>query len=57
MTSSRVQTTDRADSAPPPSRVLPRLVVELVIGLGIAVLLVIVAWASSNAIRFVYGGY
>ena len=31
--------------------------VELIIGLGLATLLVIVGWASSNAIRFVYGGY
>jgi len=53
---SRQQTTDRAD-ATPPSRLLPRLLVELIIGLGVAVLLVCVAWASSNAIRFVYGGY
>ena len=45
------------DSAAPRSGLLPQLAVELVIGLGFAVLLVIVAWASSNAIRFVYGGY
>ena len=45
------------DGAAPPSRLLPRLAVELVIGLGFAVILVVVAWASSNAIRFVYGGY
>lgn len=47
----------RVDPPPPPSRLLTRLAVELAIGLGLAVLLVIVAWASSNAIRFVYGGY
>lgn len=41
----------------PPSGLPVRLAIELVIGLGFAVLLVIVAWASSNAIRFVYGGY
>lgn len=45
------------DSPTRSSRLLPQLAVELVIGLGVAVLLVIVAWASSNAIRFVYGGY
>ena len=31
--------------------------VELAMGLGFAAVLIIVAWASSNAIRFVYGGY
>jgi len=40
-----------------PSRWLPQLLVELVIGLAVAGLLVLVAWASSNAISFVYGGY
>ncbi|WP_157551286.1 hypothetical protein [Nocardioides jensenii] len=34
-----------------------RLGVELLIGLGLAAILVLVAWASSDAIRFVYGGY
>lgn len=34
-----------------------RLLVELALGLGFALVLIIVAWASSNAIRFVYGGY
>lgn len=34
-----------------------RLLVETVIGLGLAGILVMVAWASSTAIRFVYGGY
>lgn len=34
-----------------------RFAVELLIGLAIAVLLIVVGWASSNAIRFVYGGY
>lgn len=32
-------------------------VVELVIGLGLTGVLILVAWASSAAIRFVYGGY
>jgi hypothetical protein len=40
-----------------PSRWLLQLLVELVIGLALAGLLVIVGWASSNAIPFVYGGY
>ncbi|KRF44865.1 hypothetical protein ASH01_12975 [Terrabacter sp. Soil811] len=39
------------------TRLASRLAVELAIGLGIAAVLVVVAWASSNAIRFVYGGY
>jgi len=30
---------------------------EMTIGVIIAMLLVLVGWASSNAIRFVYGGY
>lgn len=34
-----------------------RLAVELAIGLGLAAVLLLVAWASSSAIRFVYGGY
>jgi hypothetical protein len=34
-----------------------RLVLEAVIGLGLAGILILVAWASSTAIRFVYGGY
>jgi hypothetical protein len=34
-----------------------QLLVELAIGLALAGLLVIVGWASSNAIPFVYGGY
>jgi hypothetical protein len=40
-----------------PARLAARLAVELVIGVGLAAVLVLVAWASSNAIRFVYGGY
>lgn len=50
-------TQPRTGDAVTRSRLLPQLAVELVIGLGFAVLLVIVAWASSSAIRFVYGGY
>jgi hypothetical protein len=34
-----------------------QLVIEMVLGLVVAVLLMMVGWASSNAIRFVYGGY
>lgn len=34
-----------------------QLLFEVVLGLLVAVLLVLVGWASSNAIRFVYGGY
>lgn len=34
-----------------------RLAVELLIGLAIAAVLLLVAWASSNTIKFVYGGY
>jgi hypothetical protein len=34
-----------------------RLAIELVIGLSLAAVLMLVAWASSSAIRFVYGGY
>lgn len=39
------------------AKLAARFAVELLIGLAIAVLLIVVAWASSNAIRFVYGGY
>lgn len=45
------------DSTPVRRRIVPQLGVELAIGFGVAALLVIVGWASSNAIRFVYGGY
>jgi hypothetical protein len=38
-------------------RLLPQLGTELVIATVIAILLVAVGWASSDAIRFVYGGY
>ena len=37
--------------------VVAQLAIEVGIGLGVAALIVVVAWASSNAIRFVYGGY
>jgi len=48
---------DRSEKHPDRSRLAPQLGVELMIGLALATLLVIVGWASSNAIRFVYGGY
>jgi hypothetical protein len=51
------QTPRRDDGSASPQRLLPQLAVELVIGMGVALLLVLVGWASSNAIRFVYGGY
>lgn len=39
-------------------RALPaRLAVELVLGLALAAVILLVAWSSSNAIHFVYGGY
>ena len=38
-------------------QVVAQLAIEVGIGLGVAALIVVVAWASSNAIRFVYGGY
>ena len=47
----------QADGSGSPTRWPVRLVVELAMGLGFAVVLIVVAWASSNAIRFVYGGY
>ena len=34
-----------------------RLAVELVIGIVLASVLLLAAWASSGAISFVYGGY
>jgi hypothetical protein len=34
-----------------------RLAVELALGLGLAAIIMLVAWTSSSAIRFVYGGY
>jgi hypothetical protein len=49
--------TRQEDRGGAPSRLPVQLAVELFLGLGFAVILVIVAWASSNAIRFVYGGY
>lgn len=48
----------RQADGPGPTTTWPvRLLVELTLGLGFALVLIIVAWASSNAIRFVYGGY
>lgn len=38
-------------------RFVTQLAVELGLGLCLAAVVVVVAWASSNAIRFVYGGY
>ena len=37
--------------------VAARLTAELVIGLSLAAVLLLVAWTSSTAIKFVYGGY
>lgn len=37
--------------------VAARLTTELVIGLALAAVLLLVAWTSSAAIQFVYGGY
>jgi hypothetical protein len=49
---------DPVDDAVPSRTRLPlQLLVEILIGFGLAGVLVLVAWASSNAIRFVYGGY
>jgi hypothetical protein len=33
------------------------LAIEILIALALAAMLIAVAWGSSNAIRFVYGGY
>jgi hypothetical protein len=57
MSADRDDRTREVDGARPAAGLPSRLLVELVIGLGFALILVIVAWASSNAIRFVYGGY
>ena len=57
MSTTRKNAPSTGDTQAPAWRWPAQLAVELVIGLGFAVLLVIVAWASSNAIRFVYGGY
>jgi hypothetical protein len=52
--SATTQTRDRHRTL----RELPgRLAIELVIGLGLAAVIMLVAWTSSSAIRFVYGGY
>ena len=51
----------RADGPSVKSRALDRLparlVVELLIGIGLAAVIMLVAWTSSSAIHFVYGGY
>jgi hypothetical protein len=39
------------------ARLPARLVIELLIGLGLAAVIMLVAWTSSSAIHFVYGGY
>ena len=52
-------TTDatRADANRVSGPALRRLAVELVLGIGLAAIIMLVAWTSSSAIRFVYGGY
>lgn len=57
MTTSGKNAPGSGDTEPRSSRLATQLAVELVIGLAFAALLVIVAWVSSDAIRFVYGGY
>jgi len=50
--------TEASTAAPRKTRDLPaRLGVEVAIGITLAAVLLLVAWASSSAIRFVYGGY
>ena len=39
------------------ARLVGQLGVEIAIGIGVAAVLIVAAWASSNAIAFVYGGY
>lgn len=46
-----------ADVTAPRGGLPAKLAIELVIGLSLAAVLMLVAWASSSAIRFVYGGY
>jgi hypothetical protein len=48
---------DEGESTPRTGGLPARLAIELVIGLGLAAVLLLVAWASSSAIRFVYGGF
>ena len=56
-------TTEQPESTPTQAghrtlRELPaQLAVELAIGLSLAAVIMLVAWTSSSAIRFVYGGY
>lgn len=57
MTISSDHAARQADGSGPTTPWPVRLLVELALGLGFALVLIIVAWASSNAIRFVYGGY
>jgi hypothetical protein len=57
MTISSDQAARRADASGPTALWPVRILVEIAMGLGFALVLIIVAWASSNAIRFVYGGY
>lgn len=46
-----------ADEQRTPVGLPTRLAIELVIGLSLTVVLVIVAFATSKPIAFVYGGY
>jgi hypothetical protein len=50
-------TTEQHDSKRTFRGLPARLAVELVLGLGLAAIIMLVAWTSSSAIRFVYGGY
>ena len=50
-------TTEQRESKRTLSGLPSRLAVELVLGLGLAAIIMLVAWTSSSAIRFVYGGY
>lgn len=52
------KTDDRtADGASRTARLPVQLLVECLIGIAFALILITVAWASSHAIQFVYGGY
>ena len=50
----RRQQRERVETA---ARLPARLVIELLIGLALAAVIMLVAWTSSSAIHFVYGGY
>ena len=51
-------TDDRTvDDASRKARLPVQLLVECLIGVAFALILITVAWASSHAIQFVYGGY